>query len=51
MVTAKRTKVNLAFHLGFLIKMKGVFRIFAAELDGERLDVVPDLAFTQHYGF
>ena len=51
MATTKRTKVNLEFHLGFLIKMKGSFRIFAAELDGERLDVVPDLAFTQHYGF
>ena len=33
------------------IEMKGSFRIFAAELEGERPDVVPDLTFTQHYGF
>ena len=33
------------------IKMKGSFRIFAAELDGERPDVVPDLTYTHHYGF
>ena len=33
------------------IEMKGSFRIFAAELEGARHDVVPDLTFTQHYGF
>ena len=33
------------------IEMKGSFRIFATELEGERPDVVPDLTFTQHYGF
>lgn len=31
--------------------MKGSFRIFVVELGGERADVVPDLTFTQHYGF
>ena len=33
------------------INMKGSFCIFAVELDSERPDVVPDLTFTQHYGF
>ena len=33
------------------IKMKGSFRVFVAELEGGRPDVVPDLTFTQHYGF
>ena len=33
------------------VDMKGAFRIFAAELDEERPDIVPDLTFTYHYGF
>jgi hypothetical protein len=33
------------------VEMKGSFRIFATEFEGERPDVVPDLIFTQHYGF
>ena len=33
------------------VDMKGAFRIFAAEMEGERPDIVPDLTFTYHYGF
>ena len=33
------------------IKMKSSFTIYAAELDATPSDVVPDLIYTQHYGF
>lgn len=33
------------------VDMKGAFRIFAAELDEERPDIVPNLTFTYNYGF
>ena len=33
------------------INMKGSFTIYAAELDAPPSDVVPDLIYTQHYGF
>ncbi len=33
------------------INMKGSFAIYAGELDAPPSDVVPDLTFTQHYGY
>ena len=33
------------------IDMKGSFAIYAGELDAPPPDVVPDLTYTQHYGF
>ena len=33
------------------IELKGSFTIYAAELDASPPDVVPDLTFTNHYGF
>ena len=31
--------------------MKGSFTVYATELDAPPPDVVPDLTYTQHYGF
>lgn len=33
------------------INLKGSFTIYAAELAAPPSDVVPDLIYTQHYGF